>query len=214
MYAWLVMYQGGKRLLRVMVERLVEFASSWRRNKKPIYEGRIHRAVTTLMMLVIATKGHDIPKRTRGELVHWLDTWATYGSWSPESMTFDNNLPMACRCLSSLFKPKHNAALASVIKQRRRALKCVEVCALPACVIETELKVCARWAFFPLPLHSRYQVNDRRCKTVAYVSLCLTLADVFALMAWRSAPRSIKASTGNTNTRSAALKLSIDWLIG
>jgi hypothetical protein len=121
----------------------VEFAPSWSRNKIPMYEGRIHRAVTTLIMLVIAAKGQDIPKRTRRELVHWLDTWATYGSWSPESMTFDNNLPGNCNCLSNLFK--HGAqGLSSVIKQRRRALKCVEVCGLPACAIETNLKVCAR----------------------------------------------------------------------
>ena len=127
-----------------MAQRLLEFAPSWRRNKRPIYEGCIHRAVTTLMMLVIAAKGHgDIPKRTRTELVHWLDTWATYGSWSPGSMTFNNNLTMSCTCLSNLLKP-HGAGLTSVIKQRRRALKCIEVCALPACAIETDLKVCAR----------------------------------------------------------------------
>ena len=126
-----------------MAQRLVEFGPSWQRNKNPIYEGCIHRGVTTLMMLVIAAKGHgDIPKRTRRELVHWLDTWATYGSWSPGSLTFDNNLPMSCNCLSNLFK--HGAALSSVMKQRRRALKSVEVCALPACAIETDLKVCAR----------------------------------------------------------------------
>lgn len=128
-----------------MAERLVEFGASWRRNKKPIYEGCIHRAVTTLMMLVIAAKGHpdsDIPKRTRRELVHWLDTWATYGSWSPESLTVDNSLPRACNCLRNLFK--QGAALASFIKHRRRALKCVDVCALPACAIDTNLKVCGR----------------------------------------------------------------------
>ena len=125
-----------------MAERLVEFGPSWRRNKNPIYEECIHGTVTTLMVLVIAAKGHDIPKRTSRELVHWLDTWATYSSWSPESMTLSNNLPMSCNCLSNLFK--HGAALTSVVKQRRRALKCVEVCALPACAIETDLKVCAR----------------------------------------------------------------------
>jgi hypothetical protein len=122
----------------------VEFGPTWSRNKDKIYEGRIHRAVTTLIMLVIAAKGQDIPKRTGRELVHWLDTWATYGSWSPESMTFNNNLPAACICLSNLFKHRAQAGLTSVIKQRRRALKCVEVCGLPACAIETDLKVCAR----------------------------------------------------------------------
>ena len=120
----------------------MEFGPSWRRNKKPIYEGCIHRAVTTLVMLVIAAKGHNIPRRTRKELVHWLDTWATYGSWSPESTAFNNNLPAACSGLSNLFK--NGATLASVIKQRRRALNCVEVCALPTCAIETGLKICAR----------------------------------------------------------------------
>jgi hypothetical protein len=125
-----------------MAERLVEFGSSWRQNKNPIYEGCIHRAVTTLMMLVIAAKGHAIPGPTRSELVHWLDTWTAYSSWSPGSMTIDNNLPAACRTLSNLFK--HEAVLKAVSKQRRHALKCVEVCALPACAIETDLKVCAR----------------------------------------------------------------------
>ena len=126
-----------------MAERLVKFGPSWHQNKKPIYEGCIHRAVTTLMMLVVAAKGQDIPKRTREELVHWLDTWATYGSWSPGSKRIDNNLPLACVCLSNIFKHKHGV-LKSVIKQRRRALKCVEVCALPACAMETDLKVCAK----------------------------------------------------------------------
>jgi hypothetical protein len=125
-----------------MAERLVEFGPSWRRNKKPIYEGYIHRAVTTVMMLVIAAKGHDmIPKRTRRELVHWLDTWAAYGSWSPGT-TFGDSLPAACNSLSKLFE--HWAALKPVIKQRRRALRCIEVCGLPACAIETGLKVCGR----------------------------------------------------------------------
>ena len=126
-----------------MAERLAEFGPSWDRNKKEIYEGCIHRAVTTLMMLIIGAKSHGIPKRTREELVHWLDTWATYGSWSPLSMTSYNKLPMSCICLSNLFK-HNNGALKSVIKQRRRALKCVEVCALPACAIEIDLKVCAK----------------------------------------------------------------------
>ena len=127
-----------------MAERLVEFGPTWRRNKNPIYEGCIHETVTTLMVLMVAAKGHDIPKRTREELVHWLDIWATYTSWSPESMTFGgNNLPMACICLSNLFKHKHGD-LKSVIKQWRRALKCIEVCGLPACGVETDLKMCAK----------------------------------------------------------------------
>ena len=126
-----------------MAERLVEFGRSWHRNKNPIYEGCIHMAISTLVMLVIAAKGHDIPKRTREELLRWLDTWATYGSWSPKSMTIATNLPAACICLSKLFKHKHGN-LRSVIKERRRALKCVEVCGLPTCAMETDLKVCAR----------------------------------------------------------------------
>jgi len=142
--------EGGKRLPGVMAKRLVEFGHSWRQHKNPIYEGCIHRAVTSLMMLVIAAKGHDITEPTRSKLVHWLDTWAAYNSWSPGSMTFDNNLPVACNTLSKLFK--HEAQLKSVIKQRRYALKCVEVCALPTCAAETNLKVCSR------------------CKTVAFCS--------------------------------------------
>jgi hypothetical protein len=78
-------------------------------------EGCIHRVVTTLMMLVIAAKGHTIPEPTRRELVHWLDTWAAYDSWSSGSMTFNNNLPGACKALSNLLK--HEAELKSVIKQ-------------------------------------------------------------------------------------------------
>lgn len=142
--------KGGKRLPSVMAERLVEFGPSWRQNKNPIYEGCIHRAVTTLMMLVIAAKGPSIPKPTSSKLVLWLETWASYDSWSPGSLTFDNNLPMACTTLVNLFK--HEAVLKSVTKQQRHALKCVEVCALATCAIETNLKVCAR------------------CKTVAYCS--------------------------------------------
>lgn len=124
-----------------MAERLVEFAPNWLRGD-PIDEGCIHRAVTTLVMLVIARKDHGVPERTSAELVHWLDTWAAYDSWSPASMQPDNNLPLGCRTLSGLFK--NSAALKSVIKQRRRALKCIEVCALPTCAVETNLKTCAR----------------------------------------------------------------------
>jgi hypothetical protein len=111
-----------------------------RTKKNSIYERCIHRAVTTLMMLVIAAKGQTIPEPTRSKLVHRLHTWAAYDLWSPGSMTSDNNLPGACNVLIKLFK--HEAELKSVIKpeQRRRALKCVEVCALPSCAVETNLK--------------------------------------------------------------------------
>lgn len=125
-----------------MAERLVEFGLSWRQNINPIYEGCIHRAVTTLTMLVIAARRHTIPEPTRSKLVDLLDTWAAYGSWSPGSMTSDNNLPVSCRTLSALFKD--GAEMKLVTKQRRRALKCVEVCALPTCGVETNLQVCAR----------------------------------------------------------------------
>jgi len=148
--------EGGKRLPTVMAERLVEFAPNWVRRDPTlpmgphIYEGCIHRAVTTLLMLVIAAKGHSVPESTRTKLVHWLDTWAAYDSWSPESMTPDNNLPLACITMSRVFK--YDGLLKSVIKQRRHALKCIEVCALPTCAAETNLKTCAR------------------CKTAAYCS--------------------------------------------
>ena len=126
-----------------MTERLVGFAPNWLRGN-PVDEGCIHRAVTTLMMLVIARKDHGVPERTSTELVHWLDTREAYESWSPASMKPDNNLPMACGALSRLFK--HSAALKPMIIQRRRALKCIEVCALPtcACGVETNLKTCSR----------------------------------------------------------------------
>lgn len=128
-----------------MAERLVELAPSWHRGNPTLgphmYEGCIHRAVTTLIMLVIAAKGHAIPEITETTLVRWLDTWAAYKLWSPASMVPDNDLTVACRTLSILLKGEVTSKL---IKQRRRALKCIEMCALPTCTIETNLKTCAK----------------------------------------------------------------------
>lgn len=137
----LTQFQGGK-LLSVMAERLVEFAPNWRR--KNLYEGCIHRAVTTLMMLVIAAKGYSIPDNTKTMLVHWLEIWAAYNSWSPGSMTPDNDVRVACRTLGKLLKDNLNVAMKSLIKQQRRALKCIEVCGLPSCGMETNLRSCVR----------------------------------------------------------------------
>jgi hypothetical protein len=61
-----------------------------------------------------------------------------------------DDIRMACSTLGRLLK--NPDAMRSFIKQRRRALKCVEVCGLPTCGIETSLKTCAR------------------CTTVAYCS--------------------------------------------
>jgi len=147
--------EGGKRLPRVVAERLVEFAPNWDRLRidptaSGIFEGAIHRAVTTLMMLLIAAKDHSIPTTTTNPLVRCLDTWASFASWSPESMTLDNNLPAACVALRRVLT--YHVGLKSVMKQQRHALKCIEVCALPSCNVETNLKVCTR------------------CKTAAYCS--------------------------------------------
>jgi hypothetical protein len=131
--------QGGK-LFTVMAERLVEFAPNWRNSVH--YEGAIHRAVTTLFMLVFAAKGHSIPEKTKDQLVNWLQIWAAYKSWSPGSMTPDNDLPRTCHSLSGVLS--RPVAMKSIIKQRRRALKCIEVCGLPTCDAETKLKVCSR----------------------------------------------------------------------
>ncbi|KIM85444.1 hypothetical protein PILCRDRAFT_363465 [Piloderma croceum F 1598] len=155
--------EGGKRLPRAMAERLVELAPSWRRGSPTLgphmYEGCIHRAVTILMMLVIATKGHVVPEITKTTLVRWLDTWTAYKIWSPASMVPDNDLSMACRTLSMLLKGE---VASKLIKQLRRGLKCIEVCALPTCTIETNLKTCAN-------------------RTVAYVSIVtLTFDQTFA----------------------------------
>jgi hypothetical protein len=132
-----------------MAERLVEYGPIWlnRDQTRPIdydmYEGCIHKAVTTLMLLVIAAKGQGIPKTIKTGLVRWLDTWAAYDSWS--YMAPGDNMPAACSTLSNVLKYGDDA-LKSVVKQRRRALKCVEVCALPTCNAETNLKICARCA--------------------------------------------------------------------
>ena len=142
--------QGGKRLTRVIAERLVEFGPIWlkRGQKQPIpydiYEGSIHKAVTTLMMLVIAVKGQAIPKTTKAKLLRWLDTWAAFDSWS--HMTPQDNMPSACRTLSNVLKYGDNR-LKLMVKDRRRALQCIEVCALPTCTAETNLKTCAKCAY-------------------------------------------------------------------
>ena len=134
----------------VMAERLVEYGPIWlnRDQTRPIdydiYEGCIHQAVSTLMMLVIAAKGQVIPDTTKTRLVWWLDIWAAYDSWS--YMAPGDNMPAVCSTLSNVFKYGADS-WKSFVKQRRRALKCVEVCALPTCSAETNLKTCARCAF-------------------------------------------------------------------
>lgn len=147
--------EGGKRLPMVMAERLVEYGPIWlnRDQTRPIdydiYEGCIHKAVSTLMMLVIAAKGQVIPDTTKTRLVWWLDIWAAYDSWF--YMAPGDNMPAVCSTLSNVLKYGADS-WKSFVKQRRRALKCVEVCALHTCSAETNLKTCAR------------------CKTAAYCS--------------------------------------------
>lgn len=64
----LCLEQGGKRLTMVMAERLVEYGPIWLNrdttwaNDYDKHEGCIHKAVATLMMLVVATKGQGIPE--------------------------------------------------------------------------------------------------------------------------------------------------------
>ncbi|OAX36482.1 hypothetical protein K503DRAFT_296351 [Rhizopogon vinicolor AM-OR11-026] len=138
--------KGGK-LLRVIAERLVAFAPNWK--SLPDDEACIHRAVTTLMMLLTAAKDHPIPDEIKAKLVSWLETWAAYKSWSPESMGPYFDLPKTCFALSHMLRSNITSGSG---KQRRRALQCIGVCGLPTCGIETNLKACAR------------------CKTVAYRS--------------------------------------------
>lgn len=136
-----------------MAERLVALGHDWDKlTARPLFlEGCIHRTVTTLMMLVIATKPDTIPDSTRNQLVRRLDTWAVY-KWSPESMTPFNNLTASLSTLIGVLKHKDSLAsitkqrLASITKQRRHALKGIEVCAFPTCQKDTELKNCSRSA--------------------------------------------------------------------
>ena len=156
----LCLEQGGKRLPRVMAERLVEYGPVWLKRDKTqpfdyaMYEGCIHKAVATLMMLVIAAKGQVIPATTKKELVRWLDTWAAYKSWS--CTTPGDNMPLACSTLSNVLKYGDDT-LKSFVKQRRRALKCVEVCGLPTCYVEANLKTCARCAY--VYIFNQYRVE-------------------------------------------------------
>ena len=142
--------QGAKRLNMVMAERLVEYGPIWLNRGTTStkdydkHEGCIHKAVTTLMMLVVATKGQGIPETTKTELLKWLDTWIAYDSWS--YMAPNDNVRGACIVLGNTLKYSGDR-LRSIVKQRRRALKCIEFCALPTCNVETNLKTCARYAF-------------------------------------------------------------------
>lgn len=140
------MEKGGKRLVAVIAERLVEFGPVWLKREHPrpipyeIYEACIHKAVTTLTLLVIATKGQAIPEAARTELVQWLDTWAAYDSWF-----YKDTMSLHCSVLSNLLKYGGDR-LKTIVKQRRHALKSVDVCALPTCAAETNLKRCIRCA--------------------------------------------------------------------
>jgi hypothetical protein len=132
------------------VDRLVEFGPIWlnRDHPRPIpyetYEACIHKAVTTLTMLVIAVKGVAIPEPAKTELLRWLDTWAAYNSWF--YMAPGGTIRSHCSILSNILR-YGDTRLKSVIKQRRHALKCIEVCALPTCTAETNLKKCVRCAY-------------------------------------------------------------------
>jgi hypothetical protein len=145
--------QGGKRLPDVIAERLLEIAPKWnkrdltRPSRPHFYEGCIFCAVSTLSFLAIMSKVHLIADATTTKLVGWLDTWAAYDSWSESIMsgTGVNNLPAACFFLSGLLKRASNFTVS--VKRQRRAFKCLEVCALPTCTVDTNLKTCVRCDF-------------------------------------------------------------------
>jgi len=150
--------QGGERLPNAIAERLLEIAPKWdkrdltRPSRPHIYEGCIFCAVSTLYAFAIMSKDYHIAEATTTKLVGWLDTWAANDSWS-ESMMSDtgvNNVPAVCVVLSGLLKRASNFTASA--KEKRRAFRCLEVCALPTCTVETNLKTCVR------------------CKTVAYCS--------------------------------------------
>ena len=93
------------------------------------------------------SKDHPIAEDTTTKLVSWLDTWAAYDSWSESMMsgTGANNLPLACFSLSGLLKRASDNT--ADLKQQRRAFKCLEICALPTCTVETNLKTCVKCVF-------------------------------------------------------------------
>jgi hypothetical protein len=124
-----------------MAERLVEWAPKWCESL-PMYEGCIQRAVSTLMLMGIAAKENPIPDETKTKLVNWLHIWTVYKSWSPEVMMPPNHLPQACLALSCLLRIP--VAMKPVMRRRRRRVLSNEVCGLPTCDVETNLKTCAR----------------------------------------------------------------------
>lgn len=132
-------FQGSK-LLRVMAERLAECAPNWCESL-PMYEGCIQSTVSTLMLLGTAAKENPIPDETKTKLVNWLHIWAVFKSWSPEVMVLPNHLPQACLVLSCLLQIP--VVMKPATKRLRRALS-NEVCGLPTCDAETNLKTCAR----------------------------------------------------------------------
>jgi hypothetical protein len=116
------------------------------------------------------SKDYHIAEATTTKLVGWLDTWAAYDSWSELIMsgTAANNVPVACVCLSGHLKRASN--FTAFVKQQRRAFRCLEVCVLPTCTVETNLKTCVRYVFcFRFSKHAK--LHNGRCKTVAYVSI-------------------------------------------
>jgi hypothetical protein len=93
------------------------------------------------------SKDNPIAEATTAKLVGWLDIWAAYDSWSESMMsgTGVNNLPAACVCLSGVLKRDGN--FTASLKKQRRTFKCLEVCALPTCTVETNLQTCVRCVF-------------------------------------------------------------------
>jgi len=201
--------QGGK-LLRVIAERLIAFAPNWKSLPNDEDEACIHRAVTTLMMLLTAAKDHPIPDETKAKLVSWLETWAVYKSWSPESMGPYFDLPKTCFALSHMLR---SHITRESVKKRRHAFQCIGVCGLPACGIETNLKVCARQAYIHTFSSPDTKLHDDRCKTVAYVGSVSPCKILSVLTFQKSVPRLIKLNIGNMpmlHTRSTASKPDID----
>ncbi|KZP12698.1 hypothetical protein FIBSPDRAFT_151942 [Athelia psychrophila] len=146
--------EGGQHLASVMAERLINVASTLKnlkKNQAPFEELQkygvgIARTLTTLTMLIIATKRNPLSATTSSTLTGILRTWSARTPWDLEP----NNSDMrSSHILSDVLNPD-SVSLQALVRERRRALKGRGSCALPSCQIEEGLKTC------------------QRCKTVVY----------------------------------------------
>lgn len=148
--------EGGRRLPQVIAERLIGVASELERLKNASapsselnkYELGISRALTTLMMLLFATKKKTISAITSAELIGWLDKWKSR-TWLTQPGP--SGIASSSFLISNLLQ-SGNVMSAEVQRQRRHALKGTDICALPSCESKTVQGRCAK------------------CKTVVYCS--------------------------------------------